>query len=109
MGAAFPCPSLGGAVELTAEREFHILARHPELRWFLRQRIGETVLRPDRIRRSRRSSGSRLFARCYAGGGKARHVVVVVVTDPGVERRHWIVTAYMTRKLRGGEAEWKAS
>jgi len=36
-----------------------------------------------------------------------KHVVVVVVSDAAVEQRHWIVTAYMARKLAEGEIEWK--
>jgi hypothetical protein len=37
-----------------------------------------------------------------------RHVVVVVVSELARER-HWIVTAYITRKLAQGEVEWRRS
>jgi len=39
-------------------------------------------------------------------GGK--HVVVVVVAERGLGR-HWIITAYMARRLAEGEIEWKRS
>lgn len=35
-------------------------------------------------------------------------MVVVTVTDVD-PMRHWIVTAYTTRKLAGGEVEWSKS
>ncbi|MEW6325811.1 MAG: hypothetical protein AB1515_10550 [Nitrospirota bacterium] len=40
-------------------------------------------------------------------GGK--HVVVVVVTEAEPASRHWIVTAYVARRLAGGKVEWKRS
>ena len=40
-------------------------------------------------------------------GGK--FVVVVVVTEAGPAGRHWIVTAYIARKLVGGNVERKRS
>jgi hypothetical protein len=36
-------------------------------------------------------------------------VVVVVVTDTTPSTRHWIVTAYLARKLAEGEGEWQRS
>lgn len=40
-------------------------------------------------------------------GGK--YIVVVVVSETGPVKRHWIITAYIARKLVGGETEWKRS
>jgi hypothetical protein len=37
-------------------------------------------------------------------GGK--HVNVVVVSEAGF-RRHWVITAYLVRKLVQGGVEWK--
>jgi hypothetical protein len=36
-------------------------------------------------------------------------VIVVVVTDAAPNERHWIVTAYIARKLAGGVIEWTRS
>jgi hypothetical protein len=38
-------------------------------------------------------------------GGK--HVVVVVVSESVPGARHWIITAYIARRLAQGEIEWK--
>jgi hypothetical protein len=35
--------------------------------------------------------------------------VVVVVSDSTPSDRHWIVTAYLARKLAEGEVEWQRS
>lgn len=39
----------------------------------------------------------------------ARYVVVVVVSEPDAASHHWIITAYLTRRLAEGEPEWKRS
>lgn len=104
-----PCPRLGGEVELTAEREGHILERHPDLLPDHRAKIGETLADPDIIRRSVRMTTARLFSKWYDDLRNGRHVVVVVVSEGGTTTRHWIVTAYIARTLGEGEVEWQRS
>jgi len=91
-------------VELTAEREAHVLAHHPDLLPDFRRIIMETLLRPDQVRHSTRFSDAKLFSRWFEDLRSGKHVVVVVVSG---KARHWIVTAYMARKLIEGEVEWK--
>ncbi len=38
---------------------------------------------------------------------KGKYIVVVVVSEPDAMNRHWIITAYLTRRLVEGEVEWK--
>ncbi len=64
-----------------------------------------TLADPDQVRRSVRFGNARLFSRWYDDLGK--HVVVVVISEP--DGRHWIVTAYIARRLAEGETEWKRS
>lgn len=47
------------------------------------------------------------FSRWHPDLRTGQHVVVVVVHDRGPRRRHWIVTAYATRRLAGGGLEWR--
>jgi hypothetical protein len=63
------------------------------------------VARPDQIRSSRRFVSARLFSRWYPDLRGGKHVVGVIVTDPG-SNRHWIITAYIARRLAEGEVEW---
>ncbi|MGH7362419.1 MAG: hypothetical protein ACREKK_08970 [Candidatus Methylomirabilales bacterium] len=105
----FPCPYLRGEVELTEERERHIAENHPDLLPEHRERIAETLADPDQIRYSARFTQARLFVRWYDNLRGGKGVVVVVVTEAGPVGRHWIVTAYLARKLAEGEVEWKRS
>lgn len=106
--AYFLCPYLGNDVELTDEREYHITLRHPDLLPEHRQCIKDTLILPDEIRRSPRFGNARLFSRWFEDLRGGKYVVVVVVSDPIPLGRHWIITAYITRRLsRKGEMEWK--
>lgn len=105
----FPCPYLRTDVELTEERERHIAERHPDLLPEYRRQVVETLAEPDQIRRSARFGNARLFSRWYNDIRKGKYVVVVVVSEADVLSRHWIITAYLTKKLAEGEVEWKRS
>ncbi len=105
----FPCPYLRTDVELTEERERHIAERHPDLLPEYRRQLAETLAEPDQIRRSERFANARLFSRWYNDIRKGKYVVVVVVSEPDVLSRHWIITAYLTKKLAEGQIEWKQS
>ena len=105
----FPCPYLQTEVELTKERERHIAERHPDLLLEHRARIADTLDDPDQVRRSLRLRNARLFTRWFDTVRGGKHVVVVVVADVAASRRHWVVTAYMARKLTEGDIEWTKS
>lgn len=105
----YPCPYLKGEVELTTERERHIAIRHPDLFPEHREQVGETLADPDQVRRSARFGNARMFSRWYTDAKQGKHVVVVVVSEPDTANRHWIITAYLTRRLAEGEPEWKRS
>ena len=99
----FPCPYLDAAVELTEERWQHIAAQRPELD---PERLARTLVDPDRILVHESRPDQRLFCRLFPDLPGGKQVVVAVVTE--AERdRHWIVTAYSTRRIRRqGETLW---
>ncbi len=104
----FPCPYLDTQVELTDEREQHIAERHPDLLPNHFQRIADTLANPDQVRHSTRFANARLFSHWFESLRGGKYVVVVVVsTPPPPDGRHWIITAYIARKLAEGEIEWK--
>lgn len=107
--AVFACPYLGTEVELTEEREKHIADNHPDLLPDHRDKIAGTLADPDEVRRSARFAGALVFSKWYGGLRGGKFVVVVVVTEAGPAGRNWIVTAYIARKLLGGNVEWKRS
>jgi len=98
---------LNAQVELTNEREQHIAKRHPDLLPEHRQCIADVLADPDQVRRSPRFANARLFSRWFGSLRGGKHVVVVVVSEPVNGYHHWIITAYIARKLAGGENEWK--
>jgi len=101
----FRCPFLKSEVELTEEREEHIRERHPDLLPKHRMSISEVLSDPDEVRASARMTGAHLFSRRFDNIGK--HVVIVVNSE--ANGRHWVITAYLTRKLAQGVVEWKRS
>jgi hypothetical protein len=105
----FRCPYLKGEVELTEERERHIAERHPDLLPEYKKQMVETLGAPDQVRRSARFGNAMLFSRWYTDVKKGKYVVVVVVSGLDAANRHWIITAYLTKRLVEGEVEWKRS
>ena len=102
----FPCPYLKGEVELTDEREAHITRTHPDLLPEYLVQVGQTLAGPDQVRRSIRMSAARMFCCWFEEVRQGKYVVVVVVSEAAPMERHWIITAYITRRLANGEVEW---
>ena len=107
--ARLPCPYLRGQVELREGRRRHIAERHPDLLPEHGRLIAHTISESDQVRRSQQFGSARLFSRWYADVKGGKHVVVVVVTDPADSGRHWVITAYIARRLAEGGTEWKRS
>ena len=105
---AIYCGYLRAEIELSGEREAHIAERHPDLLPEYRDRLLATLADPDQVRRSNRFAKARLFSRWYADLNGGKHVVAIVVTCGNVDR-HWVITAYIARKLADGEIEWARS
>lgn len=107
--SSFPCPYLQGQVELSSEREVHITKRHPDFLPEFKSKIAEVLQNPDQIRKSNRFGNAKLFTRWFDDVRSGKFVVIVVVTDHAPNLRHWIITAYMARKIIEGEVEWNKS
>ncbi len=102
---AFQCPYLGGAVELSDDRERHITYRHADLLPYLLEYVAGTLASPDLILRKRPTDNDIQFYRWYYGNWN-KYVVVVVVKDPG---RNWIITAFPSDRVPRGELLWQRS
>jgi hypothetical protein len=99
----FPCTFLDAVVELSEERRQHILTQRPELDV---ERLGRVLSDPDRILAHEARPEQRLFCRLEPDLPGGKQIVVAVVTE--LEReRHWVITAYTTRRIRRqGEVLW---
>lgn len=92
----------GTAIRLTDERRAHILA-HPEMAT-MEEGIVEALLKPECVIQSKSSEDTHLYYRYYAKtqvGGKFLCVVVKVKASDA-----FILTAYLTNKIRKGEILW---
>ncbi len=103
----FDCPHLDGTVELTDERVLHIESKHSDILSDVRSYIGGTLENPDEVRVSVKDSRVRLFVRWFPQLRNGKYAIIVVRTAEALERRHWIVTAYIARRRTGGLIEWQ--
>jgi hypothetical protein len=103
----FDCPYLDGIVELNAERETHIVSNHPDLLPEYANQIAETLKDPDEVRSSNRFGNARMFCRWFESVRMGKFIIAVVISEGETSNRHWIVTAYISRKLAHGAIEWK--
>lgn len=104
--ALLPCPYLGGMIELTDERQQHILVKHPDLLSEHFDHLVKTVADPDQMRRDSRFPATRLFARWFDDLKGGKFLIVAVASDPPHEEQHWSVTAYIARRYNRGVIEW---
>ena len=92
----------GIRIRLSEERLAHIL-EHPEMK-DVEPRIQQTLARPERVIESLSDSQARLYYRLYVGtrvGNK--HLCVVVKM---LEADAFVVTAYLTDKVKKGRQLW---
>lgn len=108
MTRLFDCPYLGTTVELSGEREAHIIASHPGTLPDYLEQLANTLKKPDLIRGSDRDPTALLFSRWFESIRTGRYMAVVTVSDVA-SSRHWVITAYTARKLTGGNPLWQKS
>lgn len=94
----------GRSVRLTEERRRHIEGDHPEMRGQI-ERIGETLMDPDIIVRSRSDRDVELFFKHYTLTPVSEKYMCVVAKT--LQSDAFIVTAYYTDRVKRGEAIWK--
>ena len=94
----------GRSVRLTQQRLEHMELDHPEMLGQI-DRIEQTLLKPDTIVRSRTDSQIDLFYRLYKGTPVTEKYLCVVVR--GLAEDSFIVTAYFTDAIKGGEVLWQ--
>ena len=107
MAILFRCPYLQADVELTNEREAHIVQRHPDLQPDYLARIESTLAFPDSVHVERAST--LVFARWYDDLYAGKYFFVFVVRHIEGVVRFWVVTARLSRLAARGEVVWRRS
>lgn len=99
----FQCPYLDMEVELSDNKERHIITRHADLFPHHLAYIVGTLGSPDVVLRKTPDDNTTLFFRWYYGLCN-KYMAVVVVMEPD---RKWVITAYPAHRLHRGEILWQ--
>jgi len=98
---------LGKKIRLTDERWQHIYHKHPEVDESYIKKSEETLLKPDTIVKNRKDPAEFLYHKYYPKtyfGGRYLVVAVKHLNSDG-----FIITLYLTSKVKIGEIVWKKS
>lgn len=85
-------------VELTIERENHIVEYHPDVKDYL-PKIQEVLKNPDQIRKSKHDPKVLLFYRYFSNIRGGKYLVVVAK----INERNFVLTAYLTDRILTGK------
>jgi len=96
---------LGKIIRLDEDRWRHVL-EHPEME-NQRFRVEETLVDPDEVRESMRSSSIWLFYKLYTKSPVSEKYLLVAVEV--LDGEGFIVTAFFTDKVKKGGLIWKKS
>jgi hypothetical protein len=97
--------ALGHAVELTDERESHIQSQHSDLLPGFRTLLLDTIAQPEAVYVSARDQEALLLTRWFDHLLGGKHIVAIVARDVA-QSRHWVVTAFLARRLPKGLTRW---
>lgn len=93
----------GRDIRLTDNRREHIITR-TEMD-SQKEKIKETLLNPDKIKRSKHDSEVLLYYRLYEKTPVTKkYLMVAVKVENGVG---FILTSFFTDKIKAGETEWE--
>lgn len=95
----------GMPIRLTDERLAHVLD-HPEMTG-MEAAIDDTLLGPETVIQSQSDDQARLYYRSYRSTPVGEKLLCVVVKVPR-EDDAFVLTAYLTDKLKRGEVIWSA-
>ncbi len=96
---------LGKKIRLTMERWHHIYYEHPEIDEMYIKKSSETLLDPDAVVKNNKDPTEFLYHKYYPKtyfGGRYLVVVVKHLNSEG-----FIITLYLTSKIKIGEIVWK--
>lgn len=91
-------------IELTSKRWTYLVAKHPEVKPHHRK-IELVLKEPYLVKRSKRDKDVLLYYKFFQEILNGKYLLVVVAKG----RRNFIVTAYITDKIKGGEIAWQRS
>lgn len=94
----------GSTIVLTGERWEHIVAKHPEVKPY-KDRVSSVLSSPDLVKESRRDKDVLLYYKHFDDILGGKYLLIVVK----LKDRSFIVTAYITDRIKEGKEVWKKS
>jgi len=94
----------GRIIKLSDERLDHLETEHPEMVNQL-QRISGTLVHPERVVRSKTDTSVELFYKHYPSTPVSEKLLCIVVKT--FRDENFIVTAYYTDRIKGGDLLWE--
>jgi hypothetical protein len=92
----------GKLVELTKERWQHIVAEHPEVKEF-KDKLFDILSNPDLVKCSKKDKSVILYYRYYHKILGGKYLLAVAK----VNWRSFLLTYYVTDKIKGGRIIWR--
>lgn len=89
----------GRQIRLTEERWQHMIERHPEIKNHL-SKIQTTIQNPDVIIANHYNRNERYYHKYFKS---LKNYLIVIIEY----RKHFIITAFIARKIKKGEILWK--
>jgi hypothetical protein len=89
----------GRLIRLTDERWQHIIERHPEVEGYL-AKIQSTIRYPDIIVKNQYNKNERYYHKYFKS--LKNHFIIIVEYE-----KNFIITAFISRKIKKGEILWK--
>lgn len=94
----------GNEISLTDERLENIIRKHPEIKPY-EDKIEMVLENPNLVKRSKRDEKTFLYYKYFKEILGGKYLLVVVK----INKNNFIITAYITDKIKEGEIIWKES
>ena len=94
--------AFGEIVYLPDERWVHIVDKHPEIKRYI-TKIREVLIYPDIVKLSKKDGKSHLYYKFFPEIYSGKYLLVVVKHN----REKFIVTCFVTDKIKEGEVKWQ--
>ena len=91
-------------IELTEERWKYIILKHPEVKLYYDE-IDFVLANPEVVKISKRDKNVLLYYKYFSKIFDGKYLLVVVKKN----KRDFIITIYITDKIKGGEVIWEKS
>lgn len=92
----------GNEIVLASERWEYIITKHPEIKPY-KDKVKIVLNEPDLVKKSKRDKKVFLYYKYFEEILSGKYLLIVVKTN----KNNFIITAYITDKIKEGEIIWR--